>query len=77
MEFLQWQLYDKHLGLTDRQGDMKNALLCSLLRNINRGADEAPSSLEDFLLFADPAPPPDPDELDDRIRMIFGSRVAA
>jgi hypothetical protein len=68
-------VYDEIVGLSDRQADLRNALLCQLIGNIHRDPGTPPLTLDDFLLFRAPEPPPSPDEVDAALRRFLDARV--
>lgn len=60
--------------LPDRRQDYYLAQLALMAGNRWRPEGARPYELDDFLLFQD-RPPPHPDDVEDRIRMVFGAMV--
>lgn len=70
-EFTEWQAFDALEPIGERRADLRMALLCQLIANINRDPKRAAYSINDFLLFREPAVPADPEEVDANLRLIF------
>lgn len=50
-ELLDWQRFMATEPLPIQQAEYRNALLCSILANVNRGKDQKPYGLKDFMMF--------------------------
>lgn len=70
-EFTDWQVYDAIDPIGERRADMRMALLCQLIANIHRDPKRGAYTLDDFLLFREPAAPADPEEVEANLRLIF------
>lgn len=70
-EFTHWMALDAIDPLPDRRQDYYLAQLALMLGNRWRDPKSPVLELKDFLMFQD-APPPSPDEVEERIRAVFG-----
>ena len=48
-QFSEWMAYDTLEPFGEIRADIRNAMLCAILVNINRGKNSKPAKLEDFM----------------------------
>lgn len=49
-EFCDWLAYDRVDPFGESRADLRTALLASIIANVNRGKNQPPFKIEDFLL---------------------------
>lgn len=54
-QFRYWEMYDEIEPFSDRRDDYRIASVCQMLYNVNRGKNQKPLPLKDFLLKFDAA----------------------
>lgn len=72
LEYSYWMALASREPIGPLRADWHAAQIVTALANIHRGKHQPARKIKDFLLFSEPEPP-DPEELDRRLRIAFGA----
>jgi hypothetical protein len=69
-ELKEWQIFSMIEPFGEERQDLRSAMVCATLANVNRGKNQPAYKLDDFMLRFDPKPEQSPDEMKAILKMI-------